>query len=112
MEMKTTDQALHVVPSKNHRFLFLDALRGIAALLIVLYHAPKYLGRALPHYSAFLAVDLFFVLSGFVIAFSYENRLLRGLSFRSFVAARLVRLYPVYLLGTVVGFVLLLYILD
>jgi hypothetical protein len=50
------------------------------------------------------------VLSGFVIAFSYENRLLRGLSFRSFVAARLVRLYPVYLLGTVVGFVLLLYI--
>jgi peptidoglycan/LPS O-acetylase OafA/YrhL len=110
MEMKTTDQALHVVPSKNHRFLFLDALRGIAALFIVLHHAPKYLGRILPHYSTFLAVDLFFVLSGFVIAFSYENRLLRGLSFRSFVAARLVRLYPVYLLGTVVGFVLLLYI--
>jgi peptidoglycan/LPS O-acetylase OafA/YrhL len=107
MEMQTPDQALHIVSAKNHRFLFLDALRGIAALLIVLHHAPRYLGRTLPYYDAFLAVDLFFVLSGFVIAFSYENRLLHGLGFRSFVAARLIRLYPVYILGTTVGFLVL-----
>lgn len=110
METKMTDQAVHLVPSKNHRFAFLDALRGLAALLIVLHHAPEFLGRLLPNYSTFLAVDLFLVLSGFVIAFSYENRLSRDLSFRSFVAARFVRLYPVYLLGTALGFILELYI--
>jgi peptidoglycan/LPS O-acetylase OafA/YrhL len=110
METKMADQAVHLVPSKNHRFVFLDALRGLAALLIVLHHAPEFLGRFLPNYSTFLAVDLFFVLSGFVIAFSYENRLSHHLSFRSFIAARFVRLYPVYLLGTALGFVLELYI--
>ena len=57
------------------RFLFLDGLRGIAALSIVFYHIPEIFGgaTAIPH--AWLAVDFFFMLSGFVIAYAYDNRL-------------------------------------
>jgi peptidoglycan/LPS O-acetylase OafA/YrhL len=91
---------VHTASSKQHRFHLLDAIRGIAALLVVAYHAPPDFGRLMPFRSGFLAVDLFFVLSGFVIALSYERRLREGFSFRNFVAARLIRIYPAYLLGT------------
>ena len=98
---RTSDNTVHTASSKQHRFHLLDAIRGIAALLVVAYHAPPDFGRLVPFRSGFLAVDLFFALSGFVIAFSYERRLLEGLSFRNFSVARLIRLYPVYFLGTV-----------
>ena len=97
---RTSDNTVHTASSKQHRFHLLDAIRGIAALLVVAYHAPPDFGRLLPFRSGFLAVDLFFALSGFVIAFSYERRLLEGLTYRNFVVARLIRLYPVYCLGT------------
>jgi peptidoglycan/LPS O-acetylase OafA/YrhL len=74
--------ALHPTAA-SHRFHLLDALRGIAALLIVFYHVVKLLPfyhvtKLLPHSGSldtYLAVDFFFCLSGFVIAFSYEQRL-------------------------------------
>ncbi|MGC9199938.1 MAG: acyltransferase family protein [Acidobacteriaceae bacterium] len=50
-----------------------------------------------------LAVDFFFALSGFVIAFSYENRLTEAMSFGDFAVARWIRLYPVYALGSLMG---------
>ena len=50
-----------------------------------------------------MAVDFFFCLSGFVIAFSYEKRLADSLSLQDFVVARLIRLYPVYIVGAIVG---------
>jgi peptidoglycan/LPS O-acetylase OafA/YrhL len=53
--------------------------------------------------SSYLAVDLFFVLSGFVIAHAYEGRLRSGLPVTTFMAIRLIRLYPLYLLGTALG---------
>lgn len=102
------DRNLPLKPTlaNRHRFLFLDALRGLAAALVVVHHAPAFLGRLLPGYHAFLAVDLFFVLSGFVIGFSYEHRLETKLRFSDFVAARLIRLYPVYFIGSLLGAVL------
>jgi peptidoglycan/LPS O-acetylase OafA/YrhL len=95
-------------PISRHRFHLLDGLRGIAAMFVILAHTPVYL---LPRYAPrnpFLAVDFFFCLSGFVIAFSYERRLAEGLTFFDFLRARFIRLFPVYLLGSILGFGLLL----
>lgn len=88
---------------QGHRFHFLDALRGIAALLVVPIHGPHSIYKALYFPHAFLAVDLFFCLSGFVVAFSYESRLSARLTFREFVLTRIVRLYPIAILGTILG---------
>lgn len=86
------------------RFHTLDALRGIAAIAVMLYHAgpeaPLQMARG------YLAADLFFVLSGFVLAHSYQARLRDGLSFAAFALARLKRIYPLYWLGALIGCVL------
>ena len=86
----------------KHRFHFLDALRGVAAVLIVFWHAPPYLNLRSGH-ATFLAVDFFFCLSGFVIAFSYGERLEYGLTALGFMRSRVVRLYPVYFAGLILG---------
>ena len=90
--------------SAHHRFHFLDALRGIAALFVVVCHFPGELRTVLLDSNGILAVDFFFCLSGFVIAFSYEGRLSEGLSLKTFFTARVIRLYPIYLLGSLLGF--------
>jgi peptidoglycan/LPS O-acetylase OafA/YrhL len=64
---------------------------------------PAFLGLQDAVHSSYLAVDFFFCLSGFVVAFAYERRLRDGLGLAAFLSARLIRLYPVYLLATVVG---------
>ena len=104
--MSAPDNRVHIGSPTQHRFHLLDAIRGIAALLVVAYHAPPDFGRLVPFRSGFLAVDLFFALSGFVIAFSYERRLLEGMPYRNFVVTRLIRLYPVYLISTVFAVVI------
>lgn len=81
-----------------------DGLRGVAALAVVIYHMAPLAGtgQIMPH--GYLAVDLFFVLSGFVIAKAYGARLRAGMGLRKFMAARLMRLYPLFFLGQVLGF--------
>jgi peptidoglycan/LPS O-acetylase OafA/YrhL len=81
----------------------LDGLRGFAALLVVLYHMPPYVQRWFYFPNSFLAVDFFFCLSGFIIAYSYERRILNGMSLANFSVARLIRLYPLYFLGSTFG---------
>lgn len=98
------EQQLHFTPPKSHRFLFLDALRGIAALFVVAFHFPNVMTSSFAANGP-LAVDFFFCLSGFVIAFSYESRLSETLSFKDFAVARIVRLYPIYLLGSLLGLI-------
>jgi peptidoglycan/LPS O-acetylase OafA/YrhL len=68
----------------------------------VYLHAPAYLNLRAGHDTT-LGVDFFFCLSGFVIAFSYERRLALSLTFKEFLRARLMRLYPIYLFGLVEG---------
>lgn len=53
---------------------------------------------------AYVAVDFFFCLSGFVIAYAYENRLLSGMTLWDFSARRLIRLYPLILMGILLGY--------
>jgi peptidoglycan/LPS O-acetylase OafA/YrhL len=79
----------------RHRFVALDGLRGVAALVVVAWHAGA--TRFIP--GGYLAVDLFFVLSGFVLAYAFEDRL----GWRTFMIARLKRLYPLYAAGMTVG---------
>lgn len=87
------------------RFLLLDGLRGVAAFAVILDHVPGgVLGDLLP--GRYLAVDFFFVLSGFVLAHAYGKRLEQGWSPLAFMIARLIRLYPMYLLGLVIGLAL------
>lgn len=88
----------------RHKYQTLDGIRGIAALMIVLHHTGYYFS-GLPFARSYLAVDLFFVLSGFVIAEAYSTRLKDGLSCFEFMRIRIIRLYPLYLLGTLLGII-------
>jgi peptidoglycan/LPS O-acetylase OafA/YrhL len=84
------------------RFYTLDALRGIAALTVFAGHAgPLMTPIALGH--SMLAVDLFFMLSGYVIDRAYADRLTNGLTPLQFMRARWIRLYPLYILGGLIG---------
>jgi peptidoglycan/LPS O-acetylase OafA/YrhL len=81
----------------------IDGLRGMAALLIVLRHIIPLHANQLNAQSSYLAVELFFLFSGFVIAHAYDRRFAEGLGFWTFVKVRLIRLYPLYLLGFTVA---------
>ncbi|MDE2578425.1 MAG: acyltransferase [Hyphomicrobiales bacterium] len=83
-------------------FESLNGLRGVAAMMVVAFHWS--LANALPLHYGFLAVDLFFVISGFVIAAAYEARLRSDLSLAQFFAIRFIRLYPLYIMGTGIAF--------
>lgn len=80
----------------------LDALRGVAALTVVQLHTSRFFGVQLFHHAG-LAVDFFFMLSGFVLAFAYQPKLDSGWPTKTFLKVRVIRLYPLYLLGLLVG---------
>ncbi len=73
----------------------LDALRGIAAIMVMAYHTGAV--SPLPAASGYLAVDFFFALSGFVLARAYQHRLRGGLPVAQFALQRLIRVYPMVL---------------
>lgn len=94
--------------------IVLDGLRGTAAISIVLFHfqLPTFdsvhpSGQWLSH--AYLAVDFFFCLSGYVIGYAYDGRY-GQMSRAAFLTARLIRLHPMVVMGVVIG--LLTYVLD
>lgn len=81
----------------------LDAMRGVCAATVVLFHCVGLFAAGTIFCHGYLAVDVFFILSGFVIARTYEGRLGGGLTFAAFARARLKRLGPVYWTGTLLG---------
>jgi peptidoglycan/LPS O-acetylase OafA/YrhL len=85
----------------------MDATRGIAAICVMFFHFSQRAGTApfQPFPSGTIAVDYFFCLSGFVIAYSYGEKLDAGLPLASFLKLRLIRLYPMYILGTLIGII-------
>jgi peptidoglycan/LPS O-acetylase OafA/YrhL len=93
--------SLSVVQQRGQRFLMLDLMRGIAAISVLVYHTGNMLNFQMP--SAYLAVDLFFLLSGFVIAHTYDRKIAAGMSFTEFMVQRLIRLYPCLLLTLLLG---------
>ncbi|MDB5875837.1 MAG: acyltransferase [Ramlibacter sp.] len=83
------------------RYEILDGLRGVAALGVLIFHL-SIVGAPYTFPRGYLAVDFFFVLSGFVIAHSYTSRLDR-LSLLAFFRIRARRIFPLSILGTLVG---------
>ena len=82
----------------------MDLLRGIAAFGVLMYHGLPRSPVAMP--GGYLAVDLFFILSGFVIAHAYEGRLRGGMPVREFLVRRAIRLWPMLAVGSVIAMVL------
>lgn len=110
--MKNLSTTATFLDTKPHYDL-LDGLRGVAALLVVVYHvfegfsfaeltngAGDGLIRTFNH--GYLAVDFFFMLSGFVISYAYDDRF-RSMSLGSFFKRRLIRLHPMLLIGVLIG---------
>jgi peptidoglycan/LPS O-acetylase OafA/YrhL len=90
-----------VAANEKHKFAVLDGMRGLAALGVLTFHVNQEFGvpQWLP--SGYLAVDLFFILSGFVIAHAYDRRIAAGMGVRHFLKMRVIRLYPLYFLALV-----------
>lgn len=97
----------HTATGKEH-FEVLDGLRGTAAMLVVLFHIQgitvNWEGAKVILHHAPLAVDFFFALSGFVIAYAYDDRWAR-MSVGQFLTLRLIRLHPLVVLGATMGLV-------
>jgi len=95
--------------TKPH-YELLDGLRGVAALLVVFYHIFEGFSFAgggtlitvINH--GYLAVDFFFILSGFVIGYAYDDRWKKNLTLKGFFKRRLIRLHPMIVMGAVIGF--------
>jgi peptidoglycan/LPS O-acetylase OafA/YrhL len=88
--------------AERDRFVVLDGMRGLAALAVITDHVPSAIMRTLLP-GRYLAVDFFFVLSGFVLAHVYGERLARGMPLLSFMRVRAIRLYPLYLAAVLIS---------
>lgn len=102
-----------MLKQKPH-FALLDGLRGVAALAVLWYHVNEGFAfaeatngagdgiiRSFNH--GYLAVDFFFILSGFVIAYAYDDRWNLGLTLGNFIKRRLIRLHPMLIAGAIIG---------
>lgn len=108
--MNKNQTSTPVLQTKHH-FEILDGLRGIAAVAVVIFHfmewvhtdpSKNFIGHG------FLAVDFFFCLSGFVIGYAYDNRIVK-MGLRQFFIARIIRLHPLVIAGSVLGLLAFLF---
>jgi len=93
--------------SMTKHYEVLDGLRGTAAVAVVVFHLCEYIfpdSASNPLRHAYLAVDFFFLLSGFVIAHAYDRRW-PAMSIAGFFRIRLTRLHPLVLLGLLLGLI-------
>ena len=80
------------------KYAALESLRGLAALLVTLFHFNFVVSEKLPIIAqGDIFVDFFFVLSGFVVAHAYADRVIAKMSFRDFLLLRIGRLYPLHI---------------
>ena len=86
----------------------LDGLRGVAAITVVWFHifeafATSHLDQRINH--GYLAVDFFFILSGFVIGYAYDDRWGK-MKTKDFIKRRVIRLHPMVVMGAIIGAVM------
>jgi len=90
--------------TKPH-YNILDGLRGVAAITVVCFHifeayATSHLDQRINH--GYLAVDFFFILSGFVVGYAYDDRW-GTMKAKDFIKRRIIRLHPMVVMGAVIG---------
>ncbi|HML65040.1 MAG TPA: acyltransferase [Dysgonomonas sp.] len=106
-------EAIDIKSSKPH-YEILDGLRGVAALLVVLFHVFEihshgdHSKQIINH--GYLAVDFFFLLSGFVLGYAYDDRWGK-MTLKDFFKRRIIRLQPMIIIGSIIG-ALLFYFQD
>lgn len=93
--------------TKPH-YNILDGLRGVAAITVVCFHifeafATSHLDQSINH--GYLAVDFFFMLSGFVVGYAYDDRWGK-LKIKEFIKRRAIRLHPMVVMGAIIGAVM------
>lgn len=93
-------------PDSKPHYELLDGLRGVAALMVMWYHVfegfcTSPLDQRFNH--GYLAVDFFFILSGFVVGYAYDDRWKRKMKLRDFLLRRLIRLHPMVIAGVLIG---------
>lgn len=107
--MHTTNSSIGL-RTKSH-FDILDGMRGIAAIAVVIFHfmeiaTPNYNDSFIAH--SYLAVDFFFCLSGFVIAYAYDKKM-KDMGLLQFLKRRLIRLHPLVIICSLLGLLAFLY---
>lgn len=90
--------------TKPH-YTILDGLRGVAAVIVVCFHlfeafATSHLDQGINH--GYLAVDFFFILSGFVVGYAYDDRW-KTITVKDFIKRRFIRLHPMVVAGAIIG---------
>lgn len=103
----STISAAAFTDTKPH-YNILDGLRGVAAIVVVCFHlfeayATSHVDQIINH--GYLAVDFFFILSGFVIGYAYDDRW-KTMTIKDFLKRRFIRLHPMVVIGAVIGAVM------
>ena len=102
--LKTKIPTAAFADTKPH-YDILDGLRGVAAITVVCFHifeafATSHLDQRINH--GYLAVDFFFILSGFVVGYAYDDRW-KTMKTKDFIKRRIIRLHPMVVMGAVIG---------
>ena len=101
---KTQTPTAAFADTKPH-YNILDGLRGVAAITVVCFHifeafATSHLDQRINH--GYLAVDFFFILSGFVVGYAYDDRWGK-MKTKDFIKRRIIRLHPMVVIGAIIG---------
>jgi len=102
--LKTQISMAAYADTKPH-YNILDGLRGVAAITVVCFHifeafATSHLDQRINH--GYLAVDFFFILSGFVVGYAYDDRWGK-MKMKDFIKRRIIRLHPMVVMGAIIG---------
>lgn len=103
--MDTNTTSPSVFPDSKHHYAILDGLRGVAAVMVIIFHlfeahCTSNQDQMINH--GYMAVDFFYVLSGFVIGYAYDDRWGK-MTLKGFFKRRLIRLHPMVVMGMIVG---------
>lgn len=103
--MSDTQIAISAYTDTKPHYNVLDGLRGVAAITVVCFHifeafATSHLDQRLNH--GYLAVDFFFMLSGFVVGYAYDDRW-KTMTIKEFIKRRIIRLHPMVEMGAIIG---------
>jgi peptidoglycan/LPS O-acetylase OafA/YrhL len=103
---KLSEEQKSMLLRSKQRYEILDGLRGVASLIVIIFHFFELYSLGNPSEQiinhGYLAVDFFYVLSGFILGYAYDDRWNR-MSLWDFYKRRLIRLHPMVIAGSLIG---------